>query len=119
MLEWCKLFGDLRAKHYWSKSVTDPDAFSNELYAHIGLSAAEFEAYRLELRTYRDKFVAHLDEVNDTKIPSIQPAIDSVRFLYAYMLAVEDDVNAFYDAPQNANTHYQLHLQEGRAAHKS
>ena len=119
MLEWCKLFGDLHAKHHWSKSVIDQAAFRNGLYVHTGLTAAAFEAYRLEVRAYRDKFVAHLDELNETRIPDLQPAIDSVRFLYSHLLTVEDDVNAFEDAPQDANAHFQIHMREGRAAHRT
>lgn len=104
--------------HHWSKCVTDQNAFCKELYTRTGLTEAEFEAYRLEVRTYRDKFVAHLDELNDIKIPNLQPAIESVRFLYEHMLAVEDDVNAFHDAPQDANAQYQVHMRDGRAVHR-
>lgn len=117
ILEWCKLFGDLNAMHHWSKCVTDQPAFCKGLYAHVSLSEAEFEAYRLEIRAYRDKFVAHLDELNESKIPDIHAAVDSVRYLYRHMLAIEDDLDAFHDAPQDANAHYQTHLHEGRAAH--
>jgi len=117
MLEWCKLFGDLKAQHHWSKCVTDTARFLAGLYEHIGLSEAEFEAYRLEVREYRDKFVAHLDELNQMQIPQLQPALDSVRYLYQYMLEHEDDADAFHDAPRNADTRYQQHLREGREAH--
>lgn len=119
MLEWCKLFGDLRAQHHWSKSVSDPDAFLSGLYKQTGLEEATFEAFRLEVRTYRDKFVAHLDELNEMKIPRLQPALDSVRYLYGYLIEHEDDVNAFHDAPQSANSRYQEHLREGREAHQA
>lgn len=117
MLEWCKLFGDLRAQHHWSKCVTDTNTFLVGLYQHVGLGEAEFEAYRLEVREYRDKFVAHLDELNQMQIPQLQPALDSVRYLYQYLLVHEDDVNAFQDAPRSANARYQQHLSEGREAH--
>lgn len=117
MLEWCKLFGDLKAQHHWSKCVTDTNAFLAGLYAHTGLGEAEFEAYRLEVRAYRDKFVAHLDELNQMRIPQLQPALDSVRYLYQYLLEHEDEVNAFHDAPRSANARYQQHLREGREAH--
>lgn len=87
------------------------------LYVHAGLDEVAFEAYRLEVREYRDKFVAHLDELNEMQIPQLQPALDSVRYLYQYMLEHEDDVDAFNDAPRNANNLYQQHLREGREAH--
>lgn len=117
MLEWCKLFGDLRAQHHWSKCITDSSMFLAGLYDHTGLNEATFEAYRLEVREYRDKFVAHLDELNQMQIPQLQPALDSVRYLYQFMLEHEDDVDAFHDAPRNANARYQRHLREGREAH--
>jgi hypothetical protein len=117
MLEWCKLFGDLNAQHHWSKCVTDANAFSAGLYDHTGLNELEFEAYRIEVRKYRDKFVAHLDELTQMQIPQVQPALDSVRYLYQYLLEHEDDVNAFYDAPRSANARYQQHLHEGRGEH--
>lgn len=119
LLEWCKLFGDLRAMHHWSKVVSDPDAFLTGLYAATRLDEAAFEAYRLAVRTYRDKFVAHLDGLNTIQIPNAQPAIDSARFLYNYLVDVEDDADAFHDAPRNANVRYQQHLREGRAAHQA
>lgn len=119
MLEWCKLFGDLRARHHWSKSITDANAFLKGMYDHIGLNKADFEAYRLQVREYRDKFVAHLDELNQMQIPNLQPALDSVRYLYQYLLEHEDDVDAFHDAPRNANARYQEYLHEGRNAHRA
>ena len=97
--------------------MTDTDAFSAGLYDHTGLDEAEFEAYRLEVRKYRDKFVAHLDQLNQMQIPQLQPALDSVRYLYQYLLEHEDDVDAFHDAPPSANARYQQHLREGREAH--
>lgn len=117
MLEWCKLFGDLRAQHHWSKTVTDSKTFLVGLYEHTGLSEANFETYRLQVREYRDKFVAHLDELNQMQIPDLQPALNSVRYLYQYMLEHEDNVGAFHDVPRNVNVRYQEHLHEGRQAH--
>ena len=117
MLEWCKLFGDLKAQHHWSKCVADAATFLKGLYEHTGLEETEFESFRLEVRSYRDKFVAHLDELNEMQIPRLQPALDSVRYLYGYLLQHEDNVNAFYDAPQSAYLRYQEHLREGREAH--
>lgn len=117
LLEWCKLFGDLKAKYHWSRCITDADHFLGGLYARTGMDAAAFEAFRVEVRAYRDKFVAHLDELNQIQIPRLQPVIDSVHYLYQYLHDVEDDVEAFIDAPSNANTHYRQHLLAGREAH--
>lgn len=119
LLEWCKLFGDINAKHHWMKSVSDRNAFLAELYRETGLDVAKMEVYRLEVRAYRDKFVAHLDDLNEMQIPRLMPALDSVRCLYKYLVKVEDDVDAFHDAPKSPYTRYQEHLQEARNAHRS
>ena len=60
VLEWCKLFGDKKGEHYWGAVVTDTVKFEKELLQHLSVDTAAFEAYRLEMRAYRDKFVAHL-----------------------------------------------------------
>jgi hypothetical protein len=119
VLDWCKLFGDLKAQHHWSKSVSNRDPFLAGLYIKTRLGDASFESYRIEVRTYRDKFVAHLDELNKADIPNLQPGIDSVRYLYDYLVTEEDDVNAFHDAPRSANARYQAHLREGRDVHSA
>ena len=119
VLEWCKVFGDLRAKHHWSKSVSDQDAFVRALYARLSMDEQEFEVFRLAVRHYRGKFVAHLDEENRFNVPLLQPIIDSTRFLYNYLVEVEDDVNAFHDAPDRADARFTEHLLEGRQAHRA
>ena len=118
VLEWCKIFGDKHAKHHWSKSVSDTGAFLQGLYAHLGIDAAAFEVLRLQVRRYRDRFVAHLDADNRFDVPPLQPIIDSTRFLYNYLIENEDDVNAFHDAPRRAEPRFTEHLLEGRQAHR-
>jgi hypothetical protein len=117
VLEWCKLFGDRKAMHHWSKSVTDHVAFANGLRQRTGMTETGFEAYRLIVREYRDKFVAHLDELPTMQIPDLQPALESVRYLYTYLLENEDDGNVFPDAPRNPNAFYRKYLAEGKQAH--
>ncbi|RYF30706.1 MAG: hypothetical protein EOO23_04515 [Comamonadaceae bacterium] len=78
-----------------------------------------FEEFRLEVRKYRDKFVAHLDELNQAEIPRLQPAIDSVRYLYDYLVQVEDDLDAFPQAPQSARAYYAQNLALGREGHQA
>lgn len=39
----------------------------------------------MNMRTYRDKFVAHLDDDPKAKYPQLDIAIPSTKFLYTYM----------------------------------
>lgn len=86
--------------------MSDPDAFTKGLYARTNLTKQEFEEFHVQMRTYRDKFVVHLDDLNNIPIPRVLPALDSVQYLYEYLLTVENDVDAFQDAPCSAKTEY-------------
>jgi hypothetical protein len=66
-----------------------------------------------------ETFVAHLDELNQAPIPRLQPVIDSVRYLYDHLIQVEDDQDAFPDAPQSGRAYYTQHLALGREGHQA
>jgi hypothetical protein len=95
VLEWCKLFGDDPARlsgwseHYWGKVLSNPAKFEMELLHHLNIDTAAFEAYRLEIRSYRDKFVAHLDSELRAEIPLLDIAHRSVEFYYDYIVRNE------------------------------
>lgn len=118
LLDWCKLFGDLKAKHHWSKTITDQPDFLHQMYGACGLNQQTFEDYRLEVRAYRDKYVAHLDEDASLSVPRLRHAIATAKFLYDYLVTVEDNVSALVDAPDTANARYREHLLEGRTVHQ-
>lgn len=119
VLEWCKLFGDLRGKHYWEKAISDPKAFKAGLFQDLEMTEAEFSAYVLEMRTYRDKYVAHLDSVARFSIPKLDIAKKSVVYLYNYLLSREDQGGYFDDAPRDPPRFYQSALKEGLAVYRN
>ena len=53
VLEWCKLFGEKRGKHYWREIISDPDSFFQELLNETGLTETEF--YDLNSTTMSEK----------------------------------------------------------------
>lgn len=114
VLEWCKLFGDPRGKHHWGKVVTDKDAFFAGLLKTMKLTEAQFVTYTGEMRTYRDKFVAHLDLDEVMQIPRLRLARKSVAYLHDYVLAHEDDGGFFPEAPPKASRYYTLYANEGK-----
>ena len=114
VLEWCKLFGDKRGEHYWRKVITDQEAFFVGLLQRLKLTEAEFEAYVKSMRTYRDKFVAHLDTEEVMYPPKLRTARKSVSFLYEYLLANEEIDGCFHDAPQKASRFYEYFSWLGR-----
>jgi hypothetical protein len=114
VLEWCKLFGDPRGKHYWAKVVTNADEFRAGLLHRLAISNAAFDTYIREMRTYRDRFVAHLDDDEQMQIPRLRIARRSTTHLYDHLVAVEDNVDAFHDAPPNLVARYRRFLAEAR-----
>ena len=53
------------------------------------MTRQEFDEYIKIMRTYRDKFVAHLDEEPVMHIPALRPAQKSVHELYAHIFRNE------------------------------
>jgi len=107
VLEWCKLFGDDKAKlkswdeHYWGKIVSDPAKFESELLQHLNISASAFDIYRIEMRTYRDKFLAHLDSERTMKPPVLELARQCVDFYYDYVVTNEAQPGDLFGLPVN------------------
>lgn len=62
--------------------------------------------------TYRDKFVAHLDDLEQMNIPMLTIAKDCTMFLYRHLREVEDDLEALHDAPTDIAAFYELVLAE-------
>lgn len=114
VLEWCKLFGDVRGMHYWKKVITDDSKFFAGLLKHLSISEAELESYVKEMRTYRDKFVAHLDSELVMNIPKLDLAKKSVLHLYKYILAMENEDNLFHGLPTNGAGYFRSSSREAK-----
>jgi hypothetical protein len=119
VLEWCKLFGDKRGKHYWKKGISDPEAFYNSLLNELGMSEDEFNQYIADMRTYRDKYIAHLDLNEKFDVPRLDITQRSVQYLYNYLLDKEDEGGYFDDGPNDALAFYKNAFEEGRAVYRN
>jgi len=119
VLEWCKLFADeKRGKHYWGKVITDRASFFDRLMKILGMTRDEFAAYIDEMRSYRDKFVAHLDLNERMQIPKLLVAQQRASYLYDYMRTYEDEGGLFTDAPDTASSFYNRFLKEGKLVYR-
>ncbi|WP_109484049.1 hypothetical protein [Paraburkholderia sp. C35] len=111
VLEWCKVFADWHARHHWRRLVRDSQArtgFRTALFAVLGLDEAGWEHYLTVVKTYRDRFVAHLDDDDTMDIPSLDPVLASTFFFYGQLWELapdgaldgrfQDDLQAYYEA---------------------
>jgi hypothetical protein len=117
VLEWCKLFGDAKGKHHWNKVITRPVEFEQQLHRYLRTTPEEFNEYLKEMRRYRDKFVAHLDDEPIMYLPRLRPAKKSAAFLHDYLLAHENDGDFFPENPPLAWRIYQRWVTAGRDAY--
>ncbi len=113
VLEWCKLFDERNGKHHWRTVVPEPAGFLAALWEGIGVTEEAFDAHRKEMKTYRDKFVAHLDADRRMQIPRLTLVVDSVVFLYDLVRNEHQDF--LPDAPANLRSYYEEHLEHGRS----
>jgi len=117
VLEWCKLFTDRRGKHHWRKVVPDPNVFLPGLLKEIGVDEQEFQDRCKEIKTYRDKFVAHLDDKPKMQIPHLSMVIDSVIYLYSI---VRDEFDAVLnDAPGNLRSFYRQRFAHAKSHYEN
>lgn len=107
------MFVDSKGKNHFSKALEDPDEFKQNLIETLCLTEAQFDDYVVSIKTYRDKFIAHLDEENIMNIPDMDVARQSAKFLYQRLLVKEAKNNTFADAPLSANEVYDTFLSEG------
>jgi hypothetical protein len=96
VLDWCKLFGNKKstprhnlAKHHWRRVVSAPGVFEAELLAHLQMDEARLEALIAKMRSYRDQFIAHLDNKRVMHIPELDPAYAAVVFYHWYIVERE------------------------------
>lgn len=112
VLAWCKLFIDRGGKQNWRKVVPNPDQFMPELCAQLGIDMKIFDEHYQKTKTYRDKFLAHLDEDLIMYIPKLAITVDSVIFLYGN---IKDEYAAqLNDDPADLVQYYREHFALGK-----
>jgi len=89
------------------------------MYAATGLDAVSFEQYRLSMREYQDKFVAHLDLDLVAHLPRLDPAWSSVCFYHAHVVSNETTTGVFGGLPVDITDYHAQHLAEATSVYAS
>jgi hypothetical protein len=106
VLEWLKLFGDHNDEHHWKKVTEEPGSFKEGLLKYYAISEDDLVNCRRTFKTYRDKFVAHLDSEEMMQIPELQLALKVVRYYYDYVVN-ELGFSELNNLPQELESYYQ------------
>jgi hypothetical protein len=80
------LFTDGGGRHHWRKVVVDQVAFRAELYSAVRMTRRQFRNSAERVTTYRNKFVAHLDDERVMNIPRMRLVRQSTACLYDHLL---------------------------------
>ena len=115
VLEWCKLFGDKRGKHYWGKIVTDVSGFEAGMLRHLGLEADAFEKEICVMRLYRDRFIAHLDSDYVANVPRFDVHKKAVWFYHAHIVNHEANPGDLAKLPLDIERGYEETEDKARA----
>lgn len=86
VLDWFHLFGYHNDDLHWKNIVTDIPRFRDELYKFLKVREDEFKAYWEEIKTYRDKDVAHIEIRPVSNVPEMTMALKAVSFYYQTVL---------------------------------
>ena len=115
VIEWCKLLGDRKGKHFWANVVTDPARFETEMLSHLGVTPSQFAAYVDEMRAYRDKFLVHLDDLKVMDIPVLDQAQAAVEFYHHFVVQHEAAAGDLAGLPTDLADYYNRCFSEAKA----
>jgi hypothetical protein len=82
---------------------------------HLGLTADELVSYIDEMRRYRDKFLAHLDNLAVMDIPFLDRAKSAVEFYHSQIVRYEASASDLAGLPTDLADYYRHCFDEARA----
>lgn len=114
VLEWCKLFGDKKAVHYWSKVVDDTAKYKPALLSTLGMDGSQFDGYINQMRKYRDKFVAHLERENVMRPPILDTAKASFAFHLRYLADMDSSGAVLHGLPLDPDNIFKIYDEQAK-----
>ncbi|MFM0279991.1 hypothetical protein P0D75_18430 [Paraburkholderia sediminicola] len=92
LIEWCKVFGSNADDTHWTKAVpaAQHDDFRKGLFAAVGMTDKEWEAYWKKMTGYRNELAAHHDlNAKTTHYPNFDAALEASYYYYNSFLYPE------------------------------
>jgi hypothetical protein len=86
--------------------VGDPRSFLPQMLSDSGITQPAWMRYLDEIRDYRDKFIAHLDDIPVMNVPRMNIAVAATFYLYDALRA-EQSPRVFQRLPANLRTYAQ------------
>lgn len=106
VLEWCKLFGNRNGKYHWQNVTLNSQEFRRQLLNMHGIDDAELKRLWNEVKSYRDNFVAHLEEDEATAIPNLNVPYLLTAFYFRALQSDFPDLQSISALPQYLDRYY-------------
>jgi hypothetical protein len=81
----------VRGRHFYGAVISKKNLqnFEDGLLHDIRMRKSAFDSFVSEVRLYRDKFVAHLDDGRVMPIPKLETAKSAIWYLHHYLVTYE------------------------------
>jgi hypothetical protein len=96
------------------KVLTDPANFKADLLRILAISGDELAAYIEKMRNYRDKFLAHLDDLPVMDIPFLDRAHAAVELYHRHITKREIAIGDLSQLPTDLAAYYVACFEEAR-----
>lgn len=115
VLEWYKLFGNYKDKHHWKKVMRHDQTFKPRMFETLDIKQTDLDKVHGSIKSYRDKFVAHLDSDEIMNIPRLDDAFQMVVFYYSELKSL---CTSTADWPDNLEVFYKEHFEKGASQYE-
>lgn len=106
-LNWCILFAEEdKGKHDWKKAFANKDGLSEELYKALKIPEEEFNKELLEIKKYRDKYLAHMDNPSAIFYPKTEFMLTSSLSLLSLLESNVETKSFLTGAYYDPRDHY-------------
>ena len=112
VLDWFHLFGYQNDDLHWKRVVSDNDKFRDGLFNYLNLSKEGFEAYRNEIKAYRDKDIAHIEIRPVSNVPEMSIALKACNYYNKYVLKELFTFGDYSKWPNDLMEYYQKSLEQ-------
>lgn len=107
VIEWYKLFGDYKDKHHWKNVMHHDQTFKIRMFDSLNIKQSDLDEVHASIKSYRDKFVAHLDSEEIMNIPKLE---NTLRMVFFYYSEVKKICDSTVDWPESLEYFYEEHF---------
>ena len=85
----------------------DDQTFKDRMFESINIKQTDLDRVHSTIKSYRDKFVAHLDSEETMNIPELE---DALRMIFFYYSEVKTICGSTADWPESLENFYEEHF---------